>query len=468
MATTAINLLQEFSKKRLAAHWHKPVGALAASTATMVLIFLTVLYWMRAHQEAPLIAFGSSVASALLVLLIWFLENNVPKIPKDKVGILLVIRAEEDAEAKRIQTDFTCELIKRLKSGRSAEYFSVIPAPPFLVDQLNEPDESKANALQIKWVEKLGAHFVLRASAKRRKLNGSDVHILKFDAMIRHATIPNVVSQRFANDISQLIPRETHISVDGDAIAFEATSEQIGMGAKYTIAVAAAMSGALPLAEELLIELESQSGKILGDAPFLQFLRKQVPLRILAVQNGMMQALGKAHSRSHDPELLRALEPLVAKILVREPTNYPALLISAIIHFLLHNDVAGARATLGRCRNHPDPTHLFSLAFLDGYEGNLREAHDLYRRASHKPLGDQSVPVQTEEFIHLVIQREPSKSHLLFCSALVNYNIKGDYVAARRDFEQFLSSPTIKSFPWAEAKARELLEYCDRYAEDPM
>jgi hypothetical protein len=81
----------------------------------------------------------------------------------------------------------------------------------------------------------------------------------------------------------------------------------------------------------------------------------------------------------------------------------------------------------------------------------------------HPPHG-ANVPVQSEEFINIIISEEPDKLYLRFCTGLINYNAKRDFASAKADFEQFLGIEDIDSFPWARDLTLRLLPYCERYS----
>jgi hypothetical protein len=60
---------------------------------------------------------------------------------------------------------------------------------------------------------------------------------------------------------------------------------------------------------------------------------------------------------------------------------------------------------------------------------------------------DATVPVQCEEFIQIVLEQEPERYWLHFCLGMINYRVKGDLIAARRDFQEFLNRAEVGRFP---------------------
>lgn len=447
-------------------YWHTLTGGCLMALTVSAISYLVLVISKTDSFVSP-IAIVPGLCVGLFILVIWRLEHVVKTVPKGKIGILLAISADGDEEAKRIQVDFTRQLETRLKSGRLNRNFVIVKLPAYWVTDLENGDDVDANEKIRAIIEKTGAHFFLRGYSRRRLIESKEYHLLNLRALVRHERIPQSISAAFAKDMSALIPEQIRVAVDGDAVAFESTSAQLGISTRYTIAVAAALSGALLYSEELLLELEQEIKAMKAVPEALKFLEKDVPVKLIDVYANMVRAHGEAYHMKRSKSLLEQARPICEKLLQRDPDHYSAKLQLAIVHFVLNRDIEKARGLLNSCKSAKDATYRYSLAFLLAYEGKLKDAHDLYRTAFHaKNLPNtENVPLQTEEFIHIVIREEPDKNYLLFCTGLINYNAKQDFAAAKNDFEQFLRVPMIDSFPWAKDKATELLRYCARYSE---
>jgi len=83
-----------------------------------------------------------------------------------------------------------------------------------------------------------------------------------------------------------------------------------------------------------------------------------------------------------------------------------------------------------------------------------------YRHAFGGPIADGSVPIQSEEFIQIVLANEPNLIQLHFCLGLINYHAKSDYASAASDFREFLAKLKEDGFPRQAVVARELLADC--------
>ena len=56
------------------------------------------------------------------------------------------------------------------------------------------------------------------------------------------------------------------------------------------------------------------------------------------------------------------------------------------------------------------------------------------------------MPIQSEEFIHIVLDQEPERPWLWFCLGLINFRGKEDLLAAYRDFNKFLAAVDTNTF----------------------
>ena len=113
-----------------------------------------------------------------------------------------------------------------------------------------------------------------------------------------------------------------------------------------------------------------------------------------------------------------------------------------------------------------DGTWRFSRAFLFGYEGKTKKAYDEYMRAFRGPSVHTNVPIQCEEFIHVILAEEPERITLLFCSGLLNLYGKKDHLSAVRDFTEF-AGKIGESDEWSHKTTKELLRECSKLASNP-
>jgi hypothetical protein len=292
---------------------------------------------------------------------------------------------------------------------------------------------------------------------RKRRINGEDSHLLSLEGIVRHVPVPEEVSNQISADFRAVIPRRLHFSLENDALAFEATSEWAELAARYVIGLAAFASGDVWYAEKLFLSVEDRLRAAKGRIPALANIAAQLPARLEALYTAWLTALYHAYYMTRRREFVEALDPVTNKLLQRNPRHYQALLQSAINSFVLRRDLASAKRAIMACRRISSPVWRYGFAFLLAYEGNLRRAREEYYEAFQSRLDDVTVPIQCEEFMHLVLEEEPEQTQLLFFTAQINEFAKHDFAAARRDYEAFLRSDAAARYPQEADIARQSL-----------
>lgn len=427
----------QFLSQKIDQLWHKPPVGLGVATFAA----LSALWSTGAV---------SAVVTFVFVTGLWLYTNRIPKNPKGKVGIAVAILADEESEAKQIEFDLVHTLRQLLQRDPAGGNFHLVVLPAHAAEQIS--DLSSAD----RFLRKTRCNFMLFGHAKRRDFQGEQYHVLILEGVVRHAPIPREVRDRLAKDFRQALPRRVLVPPDSDFIAFEVTSAWVDLSARFVIGIAAHLSGDIIYSERLLLDVEKSLKTAQQLKGLVQPIERLLPDRLKQLYRGWLIALGDQYFMTRDREYVKQADAVCDKLLERDPNDYGALQFKAIAEFVLRRDVKAAREIVSRCRRIRDATWRYSLAFLHAYEGKLESAHDEYRRAFRGALQDITVPIQSEEFIQIVLEEEPDKEHLNFCLGLINYNVKRDYSAAARDFNRFLESSTVDAFPWAKRLAEDL------------
>lgn len=398
---------------------------------------------------------GISLAAGITVGITWLFTHHIPRCQRNKVGIAIAITADDDNEIRQIQADFVRELKNRLLSDPEAANFQTIVLPKFASDQVVL--EQKVH----EYLAKTRTHLMLYGYSRRRIVNGKEAHILQFEGAVRHAPQPKEICDKFAQEFGSALPRRLVLPRDGDVFAFELNSAWVDLCVRYVIGIAANLSGDFRYAERLYLSAEERIRKEQSPPAFVQPIARNLPMHLLDLYGAWRGFAAQEYYFRRSTSALQRLDEVSTKVLHRDPDNYGALLSKAICYFRLHHDFDKAKACIKQCEREKDVTWRYSLAFLLAYEGDLKAAHEEYRRAFRGPTSDVTLPLQCEEFIYSVLAEEPEKQELHFCTALINYNVKGDFVAAANDFRTFLGSPNSSRHPDAIAIAKLLLDKCD-------
>lgn len=251
-----------------------------------------------------------------------------------------------------------------------------------------------------------------------------------------------------AAEFREVFPRSLIIAEENDLFSFEFTAQWIDAVARYVVGIASMISGDLDYAEGIFQGLSNQlTGGDRAGPPAIATIRARLPSRLAEVSKNRLHRLMSHYLSKRDRQSLELAETVLDELEERDPGYYSAHLSRAICAFALHRDIEGARAVLMKCQSVQDPTWRYSLAFLSGYEGNLKDAYDHYKRAFRRECTNPTIPIQTEEFMLIVLDEEPEKKQLFFCLGLINERAKGDLASARRDYEQFLAGTPADDYP---------------------
>ena len=439
-------------------YWHKPhTPVFAGLAATLVTLYMV----SRGMSQAPtLIGWAFIGVMPVAIGVLWWVTNRVPRITKGKVGIVLALACDDEPHDRQVRADFVASLRQLLERDRDAGNFELRVLPRHVAAEIGVGSDAR------NYLGRLRGHLMLFGRVRKRVIAGKDSHLLNFDGIVRHSPVALSISQDLGDDFSKVIPRRVHFEVDSDAFAFEATSQWIDVSARYIVGVAALISGDVAYAERLLLDVE---GRLKGGGPGFDPLRevaRRLPARFRALYEAWLNHLVNRYTQTRETSYLEKADEITEKLLKRNPRHSGALLMRAICEFVLRRDVAEARRLSYRARRVGDATWRYSVAFLDAYEGNMNAADAEYQKAFGGQLGDVTVPVQCEEFIHIVLEQEPDKVQLHYCSGLINFHAKEDFAGAAADLELFLRKCPGESFSAQRNTAKNLLEQAKKCTEE--
>jgi len=430
------------------------VAPIVAAVATLT---LSVQF---SNGPVPRWGAGLAIVAWVATSIAWLISNRfVPKVKPGRVGILVALTGDNTEQEQRLQKDYIGHLQRLAHEDVARANFEVIAYPPHLAVRLKDKDSALLYGNQSR------AHLVIFGGARLWRSKGKEVHYLQFDGCVRHVPIDAEVSKALAADIGTALPGRVIIPRDDDAFKFEIASEWLEIAARYTVACAALISGDVIYAERLLLELEQRLRQLKPPLiPQMHAIAQRVPQRLMATYAAWRLRLAHQHFMTREPALLKAAEEIADKQLARNPHEYGARLLKSMAAFELRNDTIEARSHLASVKRVNDATWRFNLAFLYAYDGDMRNARAEYRMAFTSRVSDLTVPVQCEEFIEIVVRREPDKVQLYYCQGLINVHAKKDPVGAQMVLQRFLAEAGAR-FPEEQEDAHRLLARLPASAE---
>ena len=383
--------------------------------------------------------------------MVWRITNRLAPVTRGKVGIVLALASDDDRQDLQVRTDFIDSLRKLLERDPNGANFEMIALPRHLAIELD------GNAKAIKYLNKLRGHFMLFGRVTKRTMKGKDVHVLTFNGLVRHAPIPLPMREQLSSEFRSVVPARVIIQTDGDFFSFEATSQLADVAARYIVGLAALASGDVTYAEQLLLEVERQLQTGVAAHPTLRQVGQQLPIRFKELYRRWLDHLHNRYTMTRDITFMQQIDEVAPKLIQRDPRATDAFLSLAMAHFLLRRNTTAAREAVMKARALGDATWRYSMAFLLAYDGDLDTADTWYKDAFKSTVKDVTVPVQCEEFIQVVLDEEPDKFQLHYCSGLINFHAKKDFSGAIRDFDAFLKLAPTGAFPRQAVKAGEML-----------
>lgn len=371
---------------------------------------------------------------------LWVLTNRKKRNARGQIGICIAIRAESNKAHSQLEYVLVENLKKRLRQNISGSRINLISLPNHECEELDDAQNAA------KKLTGRRSHLILFGRAVTGNVSGNQVTSIQLDAVVIHAHTSEYNSKLLSEEMRISLPKQTIIELQDDLKGYEMLSTHLDQFAKYVIAIAALLSGDLNSSERILQSLNTQS----IDSQSSNYINSVVPRRILLIKSTRLNIAYRDYANNRDIAAFAKQEPIADEILRQDPANYQALLYKSIVAFAFRKDLVEAENVLKKCMKIKDATWMYNYAFVLAYRGNLPEAHVMYKRAFTAKHHIGNVPVESEEFIRLVMEKEPHTRHLSFAIGLINYNAKKDFNLAAEAFEQFVSIENAESL-WPDA-----------------
>lgn len=410
-------------------NWHKPIGLVF----TIAAVILFEIFLINSIKPSSVTAIAVYSITAILVIIVWFYGNRIPKTPKGKVGFVVCIQYSNEEEQRVIREDFIKTLRKLLKAGSIGHTFHFIEIPQHISEFINDIDE----AYSLK--SKTRSHFLIFGRVRLRTLGGKECHVLDLDGIVAHRPLVKEVSEKLSKEFGELFPRRLQISTENDLLSLNFTSDWTECVAKYIIGIASACSSDINYAEKLYGDVEKRLKGIKTDFPIFSKLKERLPIRFSEIYIARSKAYLNAWRENKDSESLSQFIFNLNKISDDLDGSYEVLLLRSIEAFLDGRRIEDAIEYIKKCRRYDDPIWHFNLAFLSAYEKDLKKNIRQYRICANYDVAPVTLS-QVEDFIVWVLEEEPDKYQYHYCLGYFNWKIKGDLHQSINDFEEFLSN----------------------------
>jgi len=428
------NLL-EFSKD----NWSSARGLLSG----LLLIFIATCLLFTAIDFSKIPTYGWCLIGILLflVIIIW-LRTRLPRVPKGKIGVGLALIVEDDEPSKKAFVDFKYKLNELLQFSALSHEFKFVELPQSICNNIKDNESLHDLA------RKVDLSILLFGRIFTRGASGKHSQYIDLNACVRHAPIDLSISKRLGQELRSALPARYDFLPDQSLPACEFAAQHVDAATKYIIGITATLCGDFKYAEELLLNAEILLKSYIKEAqpsPLLVLLER-VQFQIKELYKNWIRHESKIYILKRNTASLTRCEPLIQKLHGRDGGDENTYTTSAICALVLHEDILKAKQEIDVQKGRRDSVYFYNKAFISAYEGDLDESYRLYSRAFNEPLPDATIPTQCEDFIQILLDKNPDKPWLYFCLGLINLRAKEDFFSAERDFSLFLSKADMTKY----------------------
>lgn len=414
-------------------NWHKPLSLFVALFIEFM-ILLSVFAGLSSEKVA-IWQYIVIVIALFVTVFIWLQLVKVPKTKKNKIGFVIALNSENDEQRRVVQDDFIKEIELVLEDAKRVVNFDIIVLPKWHAEKIHNSDTA------VKYLKSCRAHLLMNGDTRKRRVKGKYQYVFRLHQTVLHRIIPMDVSDKLSADFGAIFPSKLSISEDNQIEGMEIASNWMSEAAKYFIAMAACVSGDVVLAEQLLINIKnSKLLKSIKTQKGVGRIRTRSVERLVEIYYMTSKMILDRWGVSHNNELMDELDVVLTKMAsINQSNNYVWKLRKAIWYFVTTGNTVEARKLVLSCAGSSDATWRYSVAFLYAFDGDLKKAIQAYNKGFARPA-IKGIAVEVEAFISWAVTVYTDKYQLYFCLGYINYKLKEDYVAARRDFRNFISN----------------------------
>lgn len=407
-------------------YWYKKTALFLILIIPFILILTFCQFKFNELKLSQIIVITTST---VLLFLYWVFTNKETKFKKNVIGILFIIRTENEEQYNTIKSRLVEEIEEKLNSN-----FQVI----FL-------KRSRANSKKIctetinQIFTKTNAKLILFGKSYCGNINNTENIVIELGGAVSHSPIPEEIKKDLSGEMQQLIKKEIFIPKNNDIVNFKIYSEWFELVTKYIVGLSFYLSANFDLAKDIYEDLNNEVSIIRLNIPIISQIKSKIPQRLYETYNVLSKITYFRYRNSKDKSFLQDMKCYLDKMNKLIPETYEYLLRSSIYYFLYERNLYKSKDEIRKCKNIRDVSWIYSDAFLDTYKGKLRDAYKKYMIAFKRNF-DHILLFDIEDFITDVLEEEPDKYQLYFALGLINFHYKGDNIFAYQHFDTFIKN----------------------------
>lgn len=415
--------------------WLTPISILYVfiilSTTSLIAInnFMPKQGVPSAYQVVVILSiFASSVFMLLLYVFFTIRNSTFPKIKDGKIGIFILIHAENIKRYNEIKYQFSNAFSPCIIEF---DLFSIAYIP-FLLTK-----KKYSREFIDKKLKKANALYYIEITINTDNSEQVELYEIKINQGIRKTNLEEEVSQKLESEI-EIITEEIKsikFSRKEKIDTLNITAEYLTLICNYIIGVTFYLNGKSThnVAKEIHEKLYDKVFSIRKNDRTIRELKKLLPYKCYCIF--IIEAQEKYNGFIFGKEgCLDNIFFLLEKANKYYPNTYSYYMLKANCH-VLAKDNTQARTCIAMCKNisKTEKSWLYSDAYLTAYDTEkFLTIYNKYEKAFRIPYPI----IQLINYIETILEEEPEKTSLLFALGLL-YHKSGDIINTRVVFREF-------------------------------
>ncbi|MBX4190453.1 hypothetical protein KW791_04140, partial [Candidatus Parcubacteria bacterium] len=363
----------------------------------------------------------------------FYIKFYLPKTPKGKVGIILGIFSENEAEHKKIKNDLILRVQEDIEAAGFGDIARVIVMPNHISKNIQSPMVVR------KMNKKARGNFWIWGYTRTR--NGKTY--IDLEGLVAHRPVDKSTSIDLGRDFRSALPKRFEFDEAASFKASEMAGDMIVKVAQYIIGIAAYISGVPNFAIQLHTALARNINAMSPIPPNLITIQKKIPTLISNEYLAIAIVLAEEGKTNEAEEWLAKAQDFKAD-------NYGVWLLKAMLEFSIRNNASESLKHIEVAEKYAG-SHFewkYSKAFLLLWLGRYNEALAICRKIARQDFPGEGKTIEAVElFNQQMISSGRARPETYFWLGYLNYKKKANLALGLQHFEDFAKRATPAMAP---------------------
>jgi len=448
-------MMDEYLLNLIKKHYYSPIGLFLGIPLIAFIIVVPLDGFFEKGIPDFVIRLYIYLGLYFLWAVIWmFLRNYFTRNKKNKIGIVIAIKTENNRQKLLIKNDFAEGVKQLLKEHNLWSLFNTIVLQDYKAnkafgilkeyseikdeyiksDKYKEFPSTKENKLYEKFNKKIHGHFYVWGTIKLRQ-DVQPTYFIRLDALVVHRPIHIKASTKISRDFISVFPKMISFREKFEVRGFETASQHISVAIRYMTGIAAFVSGDVFVAYRLHKGLQNEIDK-----------KKYPPSNVEEILNRLkdflhLELVLLAKYYYEKEKNLNKFKEMLAEAEKLNDKDYRVLVLNSLKAFVIDRDPIKSLQYLRKAsRVHKgEYTWLYNKAFIYMYLEKYKLGDSDYKRLRRISFPDEkSVVEQCINFNEELLKNEPDKKQSYYILGYLYYIKKKNLPMALDMFEKFI------------------------------